>query len=268
MPAQRLLLIALCLSSLSACAPTTPLFIAQVTTHEVVEYKTLKTKRMAAAIEEEGDLLTYSAMAIRDNHSAEAEALYLQGYNDQKMSNEVRAIALYQIGLIYMNPYNEQRNDTKAATYFTRINQEFPSSRAASRATERLTLIQQREHDTVQKSSRELLATWQPDQQIDLYKPTFDDDMTLLSRRALLKNRIEEAEEFYLLGINDPHVAAPIKEKALYQLALMHMAADNPTPNRDKAARYLRRLLSEYPKGELNTKAARHLDRLLNNISP
>ena len=61
-------LLALCLL-LGACSPTTPLFIAQITTNEVVEYKTMKSKRMAAAVEEEGDLLTYSAMAILDAKS-------------------------------------------------------------------------------------------------------------------------------------------------------------------------------------------------------
>ena len=48
------------LSLLAGCSPTTPLFIAQIGTQEVVEYKTLKTNRMPAAIEEDGDLLTYS----------------------------------------------------------------------------------------------------------------------------------------------------------------------------------------------------------------
>ena len=53
------------LSLLAGCSPTTPLFIARIGTQEVVEYKTLKTNRMTAAIEEDGDLLTYSAQAIR-----------------------------------------------------------------------------------------------------------------------------------------------------------------------------------------------------------
>ena len=88
--------------------------------------------------------------------------------------------------------------------------------------------------------------------------------MTLLSRRAVLKGRVEEAEQLYLLGLADPHVPADIKEKALYQLALMHMAPDNPNANRDKAIAYLRRLLVQFPEGELSAKAARHLDLALN----
>ena len=84
--ARRLVLLPL-LSLLAACSPTTPLFVAQVTTGEVAEYKQMKSNRMTAAIEEEGDLLTYSAMAIRDNRSAEAEKLYLTGYEDMTLDD-------------------------------------------------------------------------------------------------------------------------------------------------------------------------------------
>ena len=122
------------LSLLAGCSPTTPLFIAQIGTQEVVEYKTLKTNRMTAAIEEDGDLLTYSAQAIRDNKSAQAEALYLSGYQDKKLGDQVRAIALYQIGLIYMCRYNDDRDDNKALNYFYQVHNEFPATLAAQRA--------------------------------------------------------------------------------------------------------------------------------------
>ena len=264
MPLTRLLPIILGALLLSACAPTTPLFVAQLTTNEVVEYKALKAKRMAAAIEEEGDLLTYSALAIRDAHSDKAEALYLEGYRDTRLSSEVRAIALYQIGLIYMNAFNDQRDDTRARNYFYQVINEFPATHAASRAEERITLMRQRDAQPIQQNARERLAQWQPSQNLDLYQPSLDPDMTLLSRRAVLKGRVAEAETLYQLGLADPHVPADIKEKALYQLALMHMAPDNPTPDRDKAIAYLRRLLAQYPNGALAAKAAHHLDLALN----
>ena len=114
--ARRLVLLPL-LSLLAACSPTTPLFVAQVTTGEVAEYKQMKSNRMTAAIEEEGDLLTYSAMAIRDNRSAEAEKLYLTGYDNRRYSAEVRGISLYQIGLIYMSRYNDQEIPDVPATW-------------------------------------------------------------------------------------------------------------------------------------------------------
>ena len=93
MHSKRPALLALCVL-LDACSPTTPLFIAQVTTNEVVEYKAMKSKRMTAAVEEEGDLLTYSAMAIRDARSPEAEALYLVGYRDDKFSDDIGYVCI------------------------------------------------------------------------------------------------------------------------------------------------------------------------------
>ncbi|MFZ3153938.1 tetratricopeptide repeat protein [Pseudomonas sp.] len=258
------LLVLLCSTLLSACSPTTPLFIAQITTNEVVEYKTLKNNRMLAAIEDEGDLLTYSAQAIRDAKSEQAEQLYLSGYRDEKLSDEVRAISLYQIGLLYMNRFNEQRDDNKALNYFYQVLNQFPASRAAERAEARILMIRERADEPVHKTSRELLTHWKPNQQLDLYKPSLDPDMTLLSRRAVLKNRVGEAEELYLLALSDPGIPADIKEKALYQLGLMHLAPDNPQVSRDKAITYLRRLLVQYPSSALNHKAARHLDQALN----
>ncbi|AYF90317.1 tetratricopeptide repeat protein [Pseudomonas sp. JS3066] len=267
MHSTRPTLLALCLL-LGACSPTTPLFIAQVTTNEVVEYKTMKSNRMAAAVEEEGDLLTYSAMAIRDAKSPEAEELYLVGYRDDKFSDDVRAISLYQIGLIYMSRYNEQRNDAKALGYLERVLDEFPSSRAAQRAEARILVIRQRAGEPVQKTSRELLATWQPSNNLDLYKPGLDPDMTLLSRRAVLKDRVAEAEELYLLALSDAHVQPDIKEKALYQLGLMYLAPDNPHASRDKAIGYFRRLLVQFPDSDLASKASQHLDQALNQSRP
>ena len=177
--ARRLVLLPL-LSLLAACSPTTPLFVAQVTTGEVAEYKQMKSNRMTAAIEEEGDLLTYSAMAIRDNRSAEAEKLYLTGYDNSRYSAEVRGISLYQIGLIYMSRYNDQRDDAKATDYFQRVVREFPGTHAAEHAQARLLAMRQRAREPVQKSARELLATWKPQQNLDLYKTSLDPDMTLL----------------------------------------------------------------------------------------
>lgn len=258
----------LILTLLVGCAPTTPLFIAQITTQEVESYKAMKGKRMSAAVEEEGDLLTYSALAIRDAHSAQAEQLYLSGYRDTRLSDEVRAIALYQNGLIYMSRYNDQRDDAKAMAYFKRILDEFPASRAAERAEARIVMLRERARQPLQQTSRELLAAWQPKRDLDLNTPSLDPDLTLLSRRAVLKDRVPEAEELYLLALRDPAVATGIKEKALYQMGLMYLAADNPRADRDKAIAYLRRLLIQYPDSELANPASRHLDRALNSPAP
>ncbi len=267
MPAPSLLPLLCCLA-VTACAPTTPLFLAQVGTQGVAESKELKNNRMLAAIEDEGDLLTYSAMAIRDGTSAKAEATYMQGYDDQKLSDEVRAISLYQIGLIYMSRFNDQRDDTKALNTLYKVRNEFAQTRAAARSEQRIALISQRANEPLQQNARELLANWKPSQNLDLNKASLDPDMTLLSRRAVLKDRVAEAEELYRVALKDPAVEPSIKEEALYQVALMYLAPDNPHPSRDKAIEYLRQLLAQYPNSELREKAARHLDTALNTITP
>ncbi len=267
MPIRPLLPLLTCVF-LAACAPTTPLFIAQVTTQGVAESKETKNNRMLAAIEDEGDLLTYSAMAIRDGTSATAENTYLQGYQDHKLSDEVRAISLYQIGLIYMSRFNDQRDDTKALNTFYKVHNEFGQTRAAARSEQRIELINQRANEPLKQTARELLANWKPSQSLDLNKASLDPDMTLLSRRAVLKDRVADAEELYRVALKDPGVEASIKEEALYQVALMYLAPDNPHPSRDKAIEYLRQLLAQYPNSELREKAARHLDTALNQTTP
>ena len=256
------------LTLLGGCAPTTPLFIMQLGGQDVVEYKTMKTNRMTAAVEEESDLLTYSALAIRDAKSGQTEELYLKGYRDKNLSEQIRGIALYQIGLIYMSRYNDERDDNKALNYLYQVGNEFPNSLAAQRAAARIQVIRQRSQEPVQKTARELLAHWHPSQELDLDKPSLDPDMTLLSRRAVLKDRVAEASQLYLLALSDSGVPVEIKAKSLYQLALMNMASDNPQLNRAQAIDYLRRLLAQFPDSDLSEPAASHLDSLLNNPTP
>ncbi|OQX34466.1 MAG: hypothetical protein B0D91_12425 [Oceanospirillales bacterium LUC14_002_19_P2] len=52
-----------------------------------------------------GDLFTYSVDAIINGQSAEAEKNYLNGYTHIGFSNQIKAIALYQIALIYKSSY-------------------------------------------------------------------------------------------------------------------------------------------------------------------
>lgn len=256
------------LTLISGCSPTTPLFIAQLGGQDVVEYKAMKTNRMSAAVEEESDLLTYSALAIRDAKSAGAEELYLKGYHDENFSGQIRAISLYQIGLLYMSRYNDERDDQKALNYLYQVTNQFPATLAAQRAQARIQIINQRSQEPIQKTARELLSHWQPSSELNLEKPSLDRDLTMLSRRAVLKDRVSEASQLYLLALGDSGVPADIKAKALYQLALMNMASDNPQADRNAAIGYLRQLLEQYPDSDLSNQAAKHLDSALNNRTP
>jgi hypothetical protein len=258
----------LSLTLVSGCSPTTPLFIAQLGGQDVVEYKAMKTNRMSAAVEEESDLLTYSALAIRDAKSSQAEELYLKGYHDKNFSEQIRAISLYQIGLLYMSRYNDERDDQKALNYFYQVTNEFPATLAAQRAQARIQIIHQRRQEPIQKTARELLVHWQPSSELNLEKPSLDRDMTMLSRRAVLKDRVAEASQLYQMALGDSGVPDDIKAKALYQLALMNMASDNPQADHDAAIGYLRQLLKQYPESDLSNQAAKHLNSALNNRAP
>jgi TPR repeat protein len=256
------------LTLLSGCSPTTPLFIMQLGGQDVVEYKTMKTNRMSAAVEEESDLLTYSAQAIRNTKSSQAEELYLKGYHDKNFSAQIRAISLYQIGLVYMSRYNDERDDKKALNYLYQASNEFPNTLAAQRAQARIQIIQLRSQEPVQKTARELLVHWQPSTDIELDKLSLDRDLTMLSRRAILKDRVAEASQLYKLALGDSGVPRDIKAKALYQLALMNMATDNPHADRTTAINYLRQLIEQYPDSDLSEKSSLHLDRALNPHIP
>jgi hypothetical protein len=120
----------------------------------------------------------------------------------------------------------------------------------------------------VQKTARELLVHWQPSTDVELDKPSLDRDLTMLSRRAILKDLVAEASQLYKLALGDSGVLRDIKAKALYQLALMNMAADNPQADRTPAINYLRQLIEQYPDSDLSEKSSLHLDRALNPHTP
>ena len=53
----------------------------------------------------------------------------------------MRAKALYQLGLIYMSPYNRHGNNDKALAYFRKISQEFPDTEIAQQASKRINTL-------------------------------------------------------------------------------------------------------------------------------
>ncbi len=79
-----------------------------------------------------------SERAISEGRIEEAEHLYMVLYSNTASSAEMRSKALYQIGLIYMSPYNEQNNNRKAMDFFRKINTEFPTSSINERASYRI----------------------------------------------------------------------------------------------------------------------------------
>ena len=120
----RLLGLTLVVMITTGCSIATPFVAAGAGGHAIGRYEENIKVRGAAALKEEPDLLTFSVQAIARNNINEAVITYTKGLNNKDYSDNVKSLALYQIGLLYMNPYAEQRNDNEALKYFNRHSQE------------------------------------------------------------------------------------------------------------------------------------------------
>ena len=83
-------------------------------------------------------MLTYSAIAIRDAKSTEAEELYLLALSETHVRPDIPEKALYQLGLMYLAPGNPHPDRDKAIAYLRRLLVQFPSGDQASKSSRHL----------------------------------------------------------------------------------------------------------------------------------
>lgn len=89
----------------------------------------------------DADLTPMSERAITDNRASDAENIYLIVYNNTSSSDELRAKALYQMGLIYMSPFHKQYSSDKALKYLRMLKREFPMASVSEHADQRITWL-------------------------------------------------------------------------------------------------------------------------------
>lgn len=254
---------------LSGCAATTPLVLGAGGNHEYLKHKTDLRLKAAAALDEETDLLTYSLNGIINNNTDDVINTYLLGYSQSDYSQDMKSIAIYQIGLLYMNPYNQDRDDEKAKVYFHRHLIEFPYSVLQDRIHDRLNIIKERQKETVQLTPEQLLAS--VDRERLLKKPisTFDPDLNPMSERAIRENRLVDANGVYTTVYENPGSSDSIKAKSLYQLGLIYMSEQNPEKSLKKSSYFFRKIMEEFPNQPVSHKAEHKLSQLINqNNSP
>lgn len=251
-------------SLIGGCAATTPLVLAGGGNHEFLKYKTDLRLKAAAALDEEPDLITYSLNGIVENKSNDVINTYLLGYSKDDYSQDMKSIAIYQIGLIYMNRYNKDRDDEKAKAYFHRHLIEFPFSILQDRIHDRLNIIKAREKEPVQMTPEQLLA--HADAKRLLNKPisTYDPELTPMSERAIRDGRLDDANGVYLTVYQNPGSSDTIKAKALYQLGLIYMSEQNPKKSLKKSSYFFRKIMEEFPSHEMSKKAEHKLSNLIN----
>ncbi len=248
----------------TGCSIATPLVVAGAGGHAIGRYEENINVRGAAALQEEPDLLTYSMQAIARNHVDKAVTTYLKGLNDKNYSASIKSLSLYQIGLMYMSRYNEKRDDSTALSYFNRHLTEFPKSRLRNKIESKIALIEKRKSEKVQLTSAELMDLADRSALLAQVDIPFDSELTPMSERAIMTDRIGDAESVYLILYDNKASSNTMRAKALYQIALIYMSEYNTHGNNAKALNYFRKITEEFPMNPVAKKASKRMSQVIN----
>ncbi len=260
----RLLGLALVVMITTGCSIATPFVAAGAGGHAIGRYEENIKVRGAAALQEEPDLLTFSVQAIARNNVDEAVITYTKGLNDKNYSANIKSLALYQIGLMYMNPYAEQRNDDKALQYFNRHFQEYPESRLRKKIEAKVALIEERKASKSQLTAKELLSLADRSALLQQSNIPFDADLTPMSERAIIGDRVADAESVYLILYDNKSSSDDMRAKSLYQIGLIYMSEYNSHGDNAKALNYFRKITQEFPNTHTAKKASKRMNQVIN----
>lgn len=249
---------------LTGCAAATPLLVAEAGGHQLARHDEDIKVRAAAALEDEPDLLTYSVQAISRGKTEEAAATYMKGYSDPDYSHNMKSLALYQIALLYMNRFNDQRDDEKARAYLLQHRIEFPDSRLKERVLKRLAILDERAQEPVQLSAVQLLKQVDRSKLLKTDNTPFDAELTPMSERAITEGRVADAESVYLILYDNKASSDEMRAKALYQLGLIYMSPYNQAGNNQKAMAYFRKITQEFPKTSVARRSNEQISQLIN----
>jgi tetratricopeptide (TPR) repeat protein len=260
----RLLSLTLIVMITSGCSIATPFVAAGAGGHAIGRYEENIKVRGAAALKEEPDLLTFSVQAIARDNIVEAVKTYTKGLNSKNYSDNVKSLALYQIGLLYMNPYADSRNDNEALKYFNQHLKQYPDSRLRNKIETKITLIQTRKTSKTQLTSKELLSLADRKSLLKQSNIPFDAELTPMSERAITGDRVSDAESVYLILYDNKASSNSMRAKALYQIGLIYMSEYNSHGNNATALNYFRKIIQEFPKNPVARKASKRMSQVIN----
>jgi len=263
---MRIALLSCLLLVLVGCAATTPLVIGGLGVTEYAKFKADVRERAEACQASEQDLLPQSVKAISQGDAKHIIEVYLTIYRNPELPNNMKAESLYQIGLIYMNEYNEDRDDEQAVVYFNRLKTEFPSSVLCADVDERLAIINQRRDATVSFDADTLLAMRQAIS--ERASSCYAEENALLpaSIEAIAHKQAQKAINAYLSMVNDSKLSQAEREEALYQIALIYMNTQNVHRDDASAKHYFEQLLLKFPDSALCHDAKQHIATLEKRI--
>lgn len=251
-------------AALAGCQATTPLLLAEVAGHQAARHDEDQKVRFAAALKDEPDLLTFSAQAISSNKTEEAVQTYMKGYSDPNYNENMKSLAIYQIALIYMNRFNEDRNDSRALSYLERHLIEFPQSRLQPRIHQHIDIIKTRQAEPVQQSAAQLLKRVDRAELLKIDSTPFDIELNGMSERAIIQGRSADAESVYLILYSNEASSDEMRAKSLYQLGLIYMSPFNEEGDNKKALGYFRKITNEFPNTSVANNAEKRISQLIN----
>ncbi len=251
--------------ALSGCTAPAPLVIAGSGVHAIARHDENIKVRSAAALQDEPDLLTYSMQSIGRGKATEAIQTYMLGYDNPNYSSNMKSLALYQIALIYMNRFNDERDDKKAREYFQRHREEFPNSLLTPRIQRRLEKLAEREKSPVTDNAAQLLKEVDREAVLAQDLTPYDADLNPMSERAIAEERTADAETVYNIVYDNVASGEEMRAKSLYQLGLIFMSPYNKDANRKKALNYLRKANEEFPDSSIREKVEMKITELLNH---
>ncbi len=260
----RLLCLTVLVITTTGCSIATPLVAAGAGGHAIGRYEENIKVRGAAALKEEPDLLTFSVQAIARNNADEAINTYLKGLSSDSFNDNMKSLTLYQIGLLYMNPYSQQRDDDKALKYFNQHLNQFPQSRLRNKIESKVALIEERKNQKTQLTADELLKLANRSELLTQNNIPFDAELTPMSERAIKTDRISDAESVYLILYSNQGSTDTMRAKALYQLGLIYMSEYNSQGNNAKALNYFRKITAEFPNTQVAKQAAKRMGQVIN----
>ncbi len=229
-----------------------------------VAYSQAMKVRAAAALREEPDLNSYSLDAIAAGRTEQASELYLEHYRAEDTSENLRPMFLYQLGLIYMNPYNDQRDDVLARSFFLQCLDEHPDTGLKIRIQHQLRRLDEQQSAANELVTAEaLLESVDEDALLNRPNQPVDQELSMSSADAIEDGRVQAAEEEYLTVYKNTEADDDIRAQSLYQLALINLSPYNQQADRLAALNYLRKLSEEFPESKIRPMADIRIAALL-----
>jgi TPR repeat protein len=247
-PIMRAILTLCAVVYLAGCAfgAATPVVIAGLGVTEYGQFKTEIRERAEACRASEEDLLPKSVEAISKNKADRIIEAYQTVYQGD-FPREMKAQALYQIGLVQMNEFNQQRDDAKALVSFTRLKTEFADSVLCADVDRQLATLQSRRERAASFNNDSLSALRSAVQR--RAQSCVAEEAALLpeSAQAIAKGTTDATIAAYLAIADNEAVPSLEREQALFQIGLIYMNSRNPAQNDQRALFYFNHLKARFP---------------------